>query len=95
MAIIKKPIRKTLFYLASLAGVISILIIKLTLGNSSANLSQLETKVSNLIPLAKADLPYVHIPEGGGGGDGCGSSSGDDGGDGGDGGDGSSGSSSC
>lgn len=73
MAIIKKPIRKTLFYLASLAGVVSVLTIKLISGGSQANLSQLENQINKtlpsasgiVIPFVKADVPGVSCAGGG------------------------------
>ncbi|MFH1990606.1 MAG: hypothetical protein ABIJ19_02005 [Patescibacteria group bacterium] len=74
MAIIKKPIYKTLFYLSSLLGLVLALITGIFLGTSQHNLSQLKNKAEsifgsiNIIPSAKADIPS---------GDGC---SGDSGG---------------
>ncbi len=74
MAIIKKPVRKTLLLLISFVGVVSILIGRLFVWNSNTNLAQLENKAKKifaasnfLIPIAKADIPY--IGDGGGGGD--------------------------
>jgi hypothetical protein len=67
MFIIKKPIKKILFSLSSVSGLILALIGGLFLKNSEYNLSELENKAikilgnKDLISIAKADVP----------GDGC------------------------
>lgn len=90
MAIIKKPIKKTLFYLSSLLGIIFALIAGLVFKNFQYNLSQLENKAKNLfktilISSAKANCWTIPVGDGGddddggaGAGGGCGDSCGGD-----------------
>lgn len=91
MAIIKKPIHKTLLYLSSLLGLVLALITGTFLGTSQHNLSQLKNKAesifgsSDIIFSAKANAQCWNPPPGGdggddGGGDGCGDGGGDGGG---------------
>ena len=84
MAIIKKPIKRTLFYLSSLLGIVFALIAGLVFKNSQYNLSQLENKTKNLFKTnqAQAQSCWTPPPGGGGGnggGNGGGSCSGGDG----------------
>lgn len=63
MAIIKKPIKKTLFYLSSALGLILSLVAGFFLKNSQYNLSELENKAKNLfntdlINKVNADVPF-------------------------------------
>ena len=93
MAIIKKPIKKTLFYLSSVFGLIFSLAVGLFFRNSEHNLSELENKAKNLFNIdlinkAKADIPGKEGCIGGCASAGGGYVGGDSGGDSGGGGDG-------
>ena len=56
MAIIKKPIRKILYYLSSLLGIIFALVAGFIFKNSSHNLSQLEDKTKELFATGSVSL---------------------------------------
>ena len=88
MAIIKKPIKRTLFYLSSALGLILSLVAGFFLKNSQYNLSELENKAKNLFNTDLINKVNADIPSSGGyaggciggcvsasSGDGCGSAS--------------------
>jgi len=59
MAIIKRPIRKILFYLAFFISVASVLTTKIIAGDSQNNLSNLEKRAKNVFSVISGLIPIT------------------------------------
>jgi len=80
MVIIKKPVKKILYYLSSLIAIIFALILGFFLKNSQYNLSQIENKTRDLFKsMAVSSVARADIPPSGDGGSGAGCGDGDGG----------------